>query len=98
MNTIGLYFVQIAVTLVTCCVVVIYLRRSLWRILVDLCRTEERARFWLTLSTILLIGLPLILGMGYSPETANAEAAFFETANQIKWNLFGFVLTLVGIG
>jgi hypothetical protein len=98
MNTISLYFVQIATTLAVCSVVVIYLRQSLSRILIDLCRTEERARFWLTFSTVILIGLPLIFGMGYAPSTIAPEAAFFEIANQIKWNLFGFLLTLVGIG
>ena len=42
MNTIGLYFIEIAVTLIVCCAVVIYLRQSLRRVLVD---AELRARF-----------------------------------------------------
>ncbi len=98
MNTIALYFVQIAITLVACSGVVIYLRRSLGRMLVDLCRTEERAQFWLAFSSIVLIALPLIFGMGYTPAPNGAEAAFFELAKQLKLNLFGFLLALVGIG
>jgi uncharacterized membrane protein (DUF4010 family) len=98
MNTIALYFIEIATTLAICCAVVVYLRRSLRRVLVDLCRTEERAQFWLVFASILLVGLPLIFGMGFNPSAADAEKAFFEAANQIKWNLLGFLTTLIGIG
>jgi hypothetical protein len=98
MNTIGLYFIEIAVTLIVCCAVVIYLRQSLRRVLVDLCRTEERAQFWLVFASILLVGLPLIFGMGFNPSAASAEKAFFEAANQVKWNLLGFLVTLMGVG
>lgn len=98
MNTIVLYFIEIAITLAVCCAVVVYLRRSLRRVLVDLCRTEERAQFWLVFASILLVGLPLIFGMGYNPEAASLEKAFFEVANQTKWNLLGFLVTLMGIG
>lgn len=98
MNTIALYFVQIAVTLIISLGVVIYLRRSLGRMLVDLCRTEERAHFWLIFSTVVLVGIPLVFGMGYTPLAAGAETMFFEVANQLKWNLVGFLLALVTIG
>lgn len=98
MNTIFVYFVEVVITLMVCCSVVLYLRKSMRRILVDLCRTEERAQFWMVFASILLVGLPLIFGMGYHPVTAEAEKAFFEVVNQIKWNLLGFLTALVVIG
>ena len=98
MNTIALYFIEIATTLIVCCAVVITLRRSLRRVLVDLCKTEERAQFWLVFASILLVGLPLIFGMGFNPSATSVEKAFFEAANQIKWNLLGFLVALMGIG
>ncbi len=98
MNTIALYFIEIATTLIICCAVVISLRRSLRQVLIDLCKTTERAQFWLVFSSIILVGLPLIFGMGFKPSALEAEKAFFEVANQIKWNLLGFLVALMGVG
>jgi len=98
MNTIVLYFTEIALTLTICGLVVVSLSRSLRGVLVELCGTQERAKFWLAFASILLIGLPLIFGMGYNPEAATIEQAFFEIANQVKWNLLGFLVVLIGIG
>jgi len=56
MNTIGIYLLQIIVTLVISLAVVIYFRPYLERILVDLCGTQDRAQFWVVFSSILLMG------------------------------------------
>jgi hypothetical protein len=77
---------------------VLYLNRSLRRVLVDLCATEERAQFWMSFASIVLIGLPLVFGLGFSPEATVAAKAFFEAANQVKANLFGFLMALMGMG
>ena len=98
MNTILLYLVEIAVTAGICLAVIAYLRPSLRHILTDLCGTEERAHFWLVFSGILLVGLPLVFGMGYTPQSGTAESVFFDIANQVKLNLFGFLLALFGTG
>ena len=98
MNNITIYFLQITTTLIISLAAVIYLRRSLRRVLVDLCATEERAQFWMTFSSIMLIGIPLIFGLGFNPAATSADQAFFEAANQVKWNLLGFLFALMGIG
>lgn len=98
MNSILIYFIQLISTLVVCLGAVMYLRRSLRRVLVDLCATEERAEFWMVFASIILIGLPLVFGMGFSPEATLPDKAFFEAANQVKNNLFGFLLALMGMG
>ncbi len=98
MNTITVYFIQIATTLVICLAGVIYLRRSLRRVLVDLCATEERAQFWMSFASIVLIGFPLVFGLGFNPEATLPDKAFFEAANQVKENLFGFLVVLIGVG
>ena len=98
MNNIAVYFIQITTTLVISLGAVMYLRRSLRRVLVDLCATEERAEFWMTFASIVLIGLPLVFGLGFNPEASLPDKAFFEAANQVKVNLFGFLLALMGMG
>jgi len=98
MNEITIYLIEVTATLVICVGVVAYLRQSLRPILVDLCGSEERARFWVTFASILLIGLPIVFAMGYNPLAGNPDGMFFDVANQIKRNLLGFLLTLMGIG
>jgi hypothetical protein len=75
-----------------------YLRPHLKRVLVDLCKTEERAQFWTVFSNILLIGLPLIIALGFRPEAVTIEAATFEILGHLSGNLAGYLFALVGIG
>src|SRR6266567_4450173 len=55
MNTIGTYLFGLGLTLLAAGAVVVCLRRSLRRILVDLCGTEARGDFWTAFSVVLLI-------------------------------------------
>jgi hypothetical protein len=70
---------------------------------VDLCGTKERAQFWVVFSSVLLVGVPFMFGVGYNPldtlpGTFQPEKLFFEAAMQVRVNLLGFLLALVGIG
>jgi hypothetical protein len=98
MNTIVLYLIQIAVTALICFGVIVYFRRHLRRILVDICRTEDRADFWLAFSSIFLVGWPVVIGMGYNPTAKVAEVLFFDAASQIRSNLAGFLIAFFGVG
>src|SRR5574341_1983916 len=98
MNTITSFLVELALTLLACFLVVIYLRPFLRRILVDLCGTEERAQFWTVFSNILLIGLPFIFALGFRPESHTTEDQFFEVAARLGGNFGGFLSALVVIG
>jgi hypothetical protein len=98
MNGIWIYLLQLVVTAGICLVVMIYFRLYLKQILVDLCGTPERAQFWVVFSSILLVGVPIIFGMGYTPQDNAPEKLFFDAASQVRVNLFGFLLALIGIG
>ena len=98
MNTIVVYLIEVAATAGICLAVIAYFRPHLKRILVDLCNTEVRADFWLAFSSIFLVGWPLVLGMGYNPTAKTAEVMFFDLTNQIKGNLFGFLIAFFGVG
>jgi tellurite resistance protein TehA-like permease len=98
MNAILFFLLEVTLTLVICALVVRYLRPYLNRVLVDLCGTEDRAQFWTVFSTILLVGLPVLIALAYKPEASGAEEIFFEIASRVSGNLIGFLLTLVGIG
>lgn len=98
MNTISYFLIEVAITLLTCILIIAYLRPYLRRVLVDLCGTEERAQFWTIFSTLLLIGLPLIIAMGYRPEATTSQDLFFEIIGRLAGNLAGFLVAVVGIG
>ncbi len=98
MSTILAFVIEVASTIVVSILLVSYLRPFLYRILTDLCGTEERARFWTVFSNILLIGFPMISALNYSPEATGTSAVFFEVARKLSGNLGGFLLALIGIG
>jgi hypothetical protein len=98
MNTVTPFLVQISVTLVACLLLAAYIRAALRRVLVDLCGTEQRAEFWTSFSSLLLVLMPIVFGLGFAPEATALDAAILEAAGQLRWNLFGFVLALLMIG
>ncbi|MBI3739657.1 MAG: hypothetical protein HY258_11470 [Chloroflexi bacterium] len=98
MNIIASFLIEIAVTLLICSLIIAYLRPHLLRVLVDLCGTEDRARFWTVFSTILLGGLPLIFALGYRPEAITSEDVFFEIIGRLSGNLGGFLAAMIAIG
>jgi hypothetical protein len=90
--------VEVSLTVLVCVLVTRYLRTSLYRVLVDLCKTEDRAQFWVTFANILLIGLPLIIALGFRPESGTLEEAIFEMLGRLSGNLAGYLFALVGLG
>lgn len=54
-------FLQLAIPLAAGLFVNIYLRHAIYRLLVELCGTEERADFWLRAIGIFIVGTPMVL-------------------------------------
>lgn len=98
MNTILSFVIEVSLTLLIAALLVNYLRPFLWKILVDLCGTEERAKFWTAFSNILLIGLPAIFALNFRPIASSPEGLFFEIAGKLSGNLGGLLLALIGVG
>jgi len=98
MNIIVSFVIEVALTLVIAALLVRYLRPFLRKVLIDLCGTEERAQFWMAFSNILLIGMPVIFALSYSPETWNTEELFFEIARKLSGNLGGMLFALIVFG
>ena len=98
MNTILTFVVEVIITLILAALLVGYLRPFLQKVLVDLCGTEDRAKFWTAFSNILLIGLPVIFALHYRPEAKTTEELFFEVAGKLSGNLGGLLFALTGIG
>jgi len=94
MNTTSAFLVGTALVLLGCSAIVAYVSRHLRSLLTELCGTAERASFWLALSNVTLIVIPLIFALGYTPELGPGKSVVFEMAAQLKYGLIGFVVTL----
>ena len=98
MNTIIVFLIEIAITFIVSLLLVGYLRPHLLRVLLDLCGTDERVKFWAVFSNILLVGLPCIIALGFRPEATSLETSFFEVIGRLSGNLIGFMFALVMVG
>ena len=97
MNIVTVFFVEIAITLVIVLLVIRYLRSFLRQILLDLCGTEGRAQFWTTFTNIVLLSLPMVSALGFSPTTSLANPTI-AIAHQLQSNLITFMVGLIFIG
>jgi hypothetical protein len=98
MTSAALFLTDVGVTLGVSTMVVVYLRPHLNSVLVDLCGTLERARFWAAFSNVTLVLVPLIFALHYRPEVGPGTAVVLEIGTQLKWALIGLVVSLVALG
>ena len=89
-----IFVFDVALTAIFLVAVVVYVKKPLQTLLVELCGTADRANFWLVFSNVALIVVPLIFALDYKPEFGPANPAIFEMAAQLKYALIGLVITL----
>ncbi len=94
MNPSIAFLLDIALAALLLVGIVAYVKKHLKTLLIELCGTTERASFWLALSNIALVLVPLIFALDYKPEFGPERTAIFEMATQLKYALIGFVVTL----
>jgi len=89
-----IFVFDVALTAIFLVAVVVYIKRPLQTLLVELCGTAERANFWLVFSNVALVVVPLIFALDYKPEFGPERIPIFEMAAQLKYSLVGLVTTL----
>jgi len=94
MSLTAVFLTGITLTTLVCIGLLTYVSRHLRTLLVELCGSVERARFWLAFSNVSLVLVPLIFALDYRPETGPDKAIIFEIAAQLKYALVGFVVAL----
>ena len=97
MNTGVVFLLEISITLLMVILILGYMRPFLRRILLDLCGTDDRAQFWTAFTNIVLLSLPLISALGFTPP-ASEENITIEIIHQLRSNLTSFMLGLALIG
>jgi hypothetical protein len=96
------FLVALAITLAVSASIVFLLWRPLHGILVDLCGSDIRARFWRCYANLMLVLVPTTALMMGRVEQRVGETPLFLIIDQIKWAVFGLITALflvaVGIG
>ncbi len=88
---------SVVVTVISCLATVAYLRGPMRGILITRCPSEDRARFWLAFSNIVVVLLPLIflLSSYVAGGTTVENPLVAELAIQVRWSLFGLFLSVI---
>ena len=95
MSAVTVFLIGLVITLASALVVVMYIRRPLKTILVDLCGTAERAEFWLAFSNVTLTLVPVIFALNYRPEN---EPLIFAIGSQLERAFIGLACSVIGLG
>lgn len=72
-----------------------YLQEPLRRVLFDICRKREHARFWAASANVLLLSLPLCLELLLIDLGPSGESNLIWILHQVKWGLLGLVVAVV---
>lgn len=87
---------SVAVTATLCLATVVYLRGPMRGVLNSRCASEDRARFWLAFSNIVVVLLPMIFLLSAYVSGGAAENPFVtELAIQVRWSLLGLFLSVI---
>lgn len=88
----GIFLIGLGISLTASLSIIFYLRRPLDKILIDLCGTEDRAKFWASITHIALVLNPLILALTFKPVLSNG--LIFEIRKPMMFSLIGLVFTI----
>ncbi len=97
MTNAQVFLIGCSLTALTCAGTLVYLKNSLRALLVELCGTPDRARFWLAFSNVALVLVLLIFTLSSEPEIGPGRTALFELAAEFKNALIGLLLALFGL-
>jgi|GEM_PF-1067675 len=92
-------FLQLALPLIISLVAAIYLHGVIRSLLVDICGTEDRARFWTRCAVVTMIAVPLMLVLLTTDTPYNCDAARCAAKalrQTLAWTAGG-ILAAVGV-
>jgi hypothetical protein len=96
MDPVLAFFLGLAILLGASIVVLVFVRRQLHRILVELCAGEHRAAFWDRLFEALLVVGVLFCALLFPPKARGAAdtVGVFEVLGMLRAGLFGLFTAL----
>jgi hypothetical protein len=98
MGDVAIFITGVGVAVLVSSGVVVYLGRSLRKLLVDICGTEDRANFWTAFAIVTLLLVPLIFAMHCHPEARPEVPFIYKLGTQIEWALGGLAASVMASG
>lgn len=89
------FLTSLCATVLVSAVVILCLRKSLHALLVDLCGTEQRARFWVIYTRLVLVLMPVVAVLLARVNFVNDRSFLFGVMDQILWGLIGMIVALL---
>jgi hypothetical protein len=86
--------VTLAVTATLGVLAIAYLREPLRRVLYDISRKRDHARFWASSAELLLLAVPLAFEM-LLIDLGTSDSPVFWVLHQLKWALLGLVAAVM---
>jgi divalent metal cation (Fe/Co/Zn/Cd) transporter len=87
------FLIALTITVIASLFAVLYLHRSLHRVLVELCGNEHRASFWTAYSNFVLVLVPIVALLVARSSERPADSGVFTVADLLRWSLFGLVVS-----
>ena len=83
MSYFEILLLQIGIALLTGFVVVLYLRGIMLRLLAEICGTHDRALFWVRVTSVTTVSLPLVLVLLFGRSAASCAEIEGQAAGEI---------------
>jgi len=98
MNEFTLFIIEVAFSLTISGYVIYTLSHALYRLILELCGTEARAKFWISYLNVMLVLTPLLTVFIFGKSGVVSEATFSFFKNALSCVLSGMFVSLGAIG
>lgn len=93
MTAIQTFFTGLAISFMLSLLIVAYLNKPLTDLLVDLCGTKARARFWTHITNLSFVLMSLLMPILNRPKPGIDP--IFQISRQLGWTLCGLIITVI---
>ena len=93
MTSIQTFLTGFAISILLSLLIVIYLNKPLKLILIDICGTETRARFWTHITNLSFVLVAMLMANLNRPKTG--VETIFQLSRQLGWTLLGMIATVL---
>jgi hypothetical protein len=98
MSEFTLFTIEVTLSLITSGFVIYTLSDALYHLILELCGTEARAKFWISYLNVMLVITPLLAVVIFGKSSILVEANFSFFKNALTWILSGMFVSLGAIG
>ncbi|MDH4227831.1 MAG: hypothetical protein OEV59_08830 [Deltaproteobacteria bacterium] len=98
MGSTEMFLIGTGITMAASLIVIWYMKKPLTSLLSDLCGTHEKASFWTTFTSIMLVLTPLFITLCRTPDNKPDTNAFMEIMAQFKFGVFALLVAVFVMG